>query len=233
MNDHYDEIVVNKFTEESAKSFRKQVVSRAMQDPNAPILVYIDSYGGYLDSLNSMLETIEQVPNAIVTICMGKAMSCGAALLAAGDHRFCGRNSRVMVHQGSGGARGPIEGLQNDVTEDKRLNKEMMTRIAKRCNISLKEFKDEMKRQLIKADDEARDLYLSPEGALKLGIIDYIGMPHVKPVVMYSVEPAPEKEYDKSETQEEALQALGLEVKKTKKKVTKKKVAKKKTTKRK
>ena len=226
MSDHYDEIIVNNFTEEAAKKFRKQIINKAMQDSSAPILVYIDSYGGYIDSLNNMLDTIEQVPNTIVTVCIGKAMSCGAVLLAAGDHRFCGRNSRIMIHQGSGIAHGPIEGLQNDVTESKRLNKQLMTLIAKRCGMSLKDFKSEMKRQLVKADDEARDLYLNSEGALKLGIVDFIGMPHVKPVTMYSIEPAPEKTYKSTEeVTDEALKSIGFATKKktTKKKTTKKK----------
>lgn len=229
----YDEIIVNKFTEESAKDFRKKVISRAMQDSVAPIIVYIDSYGGYLDSLNSMLETIEQVPNPIITVCMGKAMSCGAALLAAGDHRFCGRKSRVMVHQGSSGAGGPIESLQNDVDESKRINRQLMTMIAKRCGKTLKQFREEMKGRLHRDDDEARDLYLPPQEALEIGIIDFIGMPHVKPVTMYSIEPAPEKTYKSTEeTTEETLSKMGLTEKKTRKRTAKKKVTKKKVTRR-
>lgn len=232
MSDHHKDIIVNKFTEESAKHFREQVISRAMRDHEAPIIVYIDSYGGYIDSLNSMLETMEQVPNQIITVCIGKAMSCGAVLLAAGDHRFCGRRSRVMVHQGSGAAWGPIESQQNDVDESKRLNKQLMTFIAKRCGMSLKDFKEEMKKRLVKGDDEARDMYLPAEAALELGIIDYVGMPHVKPMTIYSVEPAPEKVYKKSdESSEEVLKSMGLQPAKktTKKKTTKKKVTRKKT----
>ena len=231
----YDEILVNKFTEESAKDFRKKVITRAVLDANAPIIIYIDSYGGYVDSLNTMLETIEQVPNPIVTVCVGKAMSCGAILLAAGDHRFCGRKSRVMVHQSSSGAIGPTESLQNDVTENKRLNKEFMSFIAKRCGKTLKIFKEEMKSKLIKADDEARDLYLSAEGAVELGLVDYIGMPHVKPVTMYSIESSPEKQYRSSDdATDEALKTMGLtKKKKVKKKISKKKVSKKKTTRKK
>ena len=219
MSENSDEIIVNRFTEESAKSFRKKVIHRAVQDSNQPIVVYIDSYGGYIDSLNNMLETIEQVPNEIITVCTGKAMSCGAALLSAGDYRFCGRNSRVMVHQGSSGTGGPIEGLQNDVDESKRVNKQIMTMIAKRCKMTLKQFKDEMKKRLHKNDDEARDMYLDASAALDIGIVDFIGMPHIKPVVMYSIETAPEKKY--KPVHEEVT---GEPKKKARKKVTKKKV---------
>lgn len=215
-NDHYDDIVVNKFTEESARDFRKRVINKAIHDSSMPIVIYIDSYGGYIDSLNSMLETIEQVHNPIITVCIGKAMSCGAALLAAGDHRFCGRNSRVMVHQGSSKAGGPIESLQNDVNESKRLNKQLMTMIAKRCNKTYTQFKKEMKEKLIKGDDEARDLYLTANAAQELGIVDFIGMPHIKPITYYSIEAAPEKTYEKPEEEKPKKK-----VKKKKKKTSK------------
>lgn len=188
-DDRIDEIVVNSFNEESARQFRKQLISRAVQDPGAPIIVYIDSYGGYLDSLNSMLETIEQVTNPIITVCLGKAMSCGAVLLAAGDHRFCGRSSRVMIHQSTGGDYGPVEELQKNVDECKRVNEMFMSFLAKRCGKTLGQLK-----QIIK-DNESRDLYLDAEDCKKLGIVDFIGMPHIKPITMYQIDVAPEKVY--------------------------------------
>lgn len=222
------DIIVNKFTEESAKDFRSKVLKRSQIDPSLPITVYIDSYGGYIDSLNSMLETMEQVPNPIVTVCIGKAMSAGAVLLAAGDHRFCGRRSRVMVHQGSSGAGGPIESLQNDVNESKRLNNQMIKLLAERCKMSVRKFKEEMKKRLTKDDDEARDMYLDAKSALEIGIVDNIGMPIIKPLVMYAIDTAPEHDYDKSmpASLEEALSDAGItetkSIKKTKKKVKKK-----------
>jgi ATP-dependent Clp protease protease subunit len=234
MSNINDEIIVNKFTEEAAKAFRKQVVDRAMQDSNMPIVIYIDSYGGYLDSLNMMLETIEQVHNPIITVCIGKAMSCGAVLLAAGDHRFCGRNSRVMIHQGSSGAQGPIESLQNDVAESKRINKQFMTWMSKRCGMSLKVFKEEMKKRSGKGDDEARDLYLPAQAAVELGIVEFVGMPLIKPVVMYQIEASKEKKYETvNSTTDKTLKSMGLK-KSTKKKTTrKKKTTKKKVTRKK
>jgi ATP-dependent Clp protease protease subunit len=228
-SENYSEIVVNDFDEEAAKKFRSQVFKRASLDENLPIVIYIDSYGGYIDSLNSMLDTMEQVPNQMVTVCTGKAMSCGAVLLAAGDFRFCGRNSRVMVHQGSSGTGGPIEALQNDVDESKRINKQLMNIIAERCGKTLTQFKKEMKERLHREDDEARDLYLPPQEALEIGIVDFVGMPVIKPVIMYSIETAPVKSYEESN---EMLQKEAPKKKVTKKKVAKKKVAKK-TTKRK
>jgi len=223
------DIIVNKFTEDSAKDFRRRVLQKASLDPNLPITVYIDSYGGYLDSLNSMLETMEQVPNPIVTVCMGKAMSCGAALLAAGEHRYCGRQSRIMVHQGSSGTGGPIESLQNDVNESKRINKQLMAMLAKRCGKSIAEFKKEMKDRLHKDDDEARDMFLDAKNALEIGIIDHIGMPLVRPLIMYTIEVAPEKEYEKSKASslDEVLIDVGLKKKTRTRRKTKAKTKKK------
>jgi ATP-dependent Clp protease protease subunit len=191
-----DDIVVNEFTEQSARNFRKQLISRAVNEPGVPIIVYIDSYGGSLDSLNSMLETIEQIASPIVTVCMGKAMSCGAVLLAAGDHRFCGRSSRVMIHQATGGDYGPIESLQKNVDECKRMNETFMAFLAKRCDKSLDQLK-----KIIK-DNDSRDLYLNADECKKFGIVDFIGMPHIRPVTMFHIEVAPEKTYSKNSTQE-------------------------------
>ena len=192
-DERYEDVIVNSFNEESARQFRKQVMMRNSQDPSMPIVVYIDSYGGYLDSLNSMLETIGQVSNPIITVCIGKAMSCGAVLLAAGDHRFCGKFSRVMIHQSTGGDIGPVEGLQKNVDECKRVNDMFMSFLAKRCSKSLGELK-----QIIK-DNESRDFYLDADQSKKFGIVDFVGTPIIKPIVMYQVEVAPDKKYQNQE----------------------------------
>jgi ATP-dependent Clp protease protease subunit len=189
-----EDIIVSDFTEQSAKQFRKQIIAKVAQDPGSPIIVYIDSYGGLLDSLNSMLETIEQISVPIITVCLGKAMSCGAVLLAAGDHRFCGRFSRVMIHQSTGGDYGPVENLQKNVDECKRMNDMFMAFLAKRCGKSLNDLK-----QIIK-NNESRDLYLDAKDSLRFGIVDAIGLPLIKPMVMYHIEVAAEKTYKKSAT---------------------------------
>ena len=219
MSENYRDVIVNAFTEESAAKFREQVIGKAMVNPDMPITIYIDSYGGYIDSLNCMLETLEQVPNPIITICVGKAMSCGAVLLSVGDYRFCGRHSRVMVHQGSGGSQGPIESQQNNVDESKRLNKKLMTMIASRCGMTLTDFKIIMKEKLTKGDDEARDMYLSAEASVEIGIVDFIGMPHIEPVIQYAIKPAPEKVYKLEKPKKKAKKKTK---KKTKKKAKKK-----------
>jgi ATP-dependent Clp protease protease subunit len=224
----YDtEIYVSRFTEESAKDFRRKLKYRSAKDPNVPIDIYIDSYGGYVDSLNSMLAAMNEVPNQIVTVCVGKAMSCGAVLLAAGDHRFCDPMARILVHEISGGAIGHNDDIQTDARESARLNKQMMEFLAMRCNKSYNDIKRIMK------DEDARDLYLTAEQAKEFGLVDYIGLPQIIPITMYSIEPMEPKQYtDTEQGTQEALDILeSFSGRKTKKKTTKKKVTKKKTTK--
>lgn len=121
-----DEIWVIKFDEESAQEFREQVIRASRNDPTQPIVVYIDSYGGLVDSLAKMIETMDEMPNPFITVCMGKAMSCGAVLLSHGDIRWCGKHSRVMVHEVSSGTQGDVNDMKADAQEADRLNKWFM-----------------------------------------------------------------------------------------------------------
>ena len=94
--DHGDEIWVIEFNEESAQDFRTSILKKSKENSHAPIIIYIDSYGGYVDSLAKMIATMDEIPNPKVTVCMGKAMSCGAILLSHGDLRFCDQHSRSI-----------------------------------------------------------------------------------------------------------------------------------------
>jgi ATP-dependent Clp endopeptidase proteolytic subunit ClpP len=180
------DIVVNRFSEESVKDFRKKV-NRLSVDPSMPIIVYIDSYGGNVDSLNSMLSIMKSVPNIFVTVCQGKAMSAGAALLAAGDIRFSDADSRIMIHEASGGVVGSVDDVKTDAKEFDRLNLQLMTMIANKCGKTYTELKT-----LIR-DNEGRDLYLTAEQAKDIGLIDFVGLPQVKSTLTYSVECVPTK----------------------------------------
>jgi len=182
------EIWVTKFDEESAQKFRDAILNQSRMDPRRPIMVYIDSYGGSVDALAKMIETIDEIPNTVVTTCMGKAMSCGAILLSHGDIRFCGKHSRVMVHETSSGTAGDVHDMHADITETKRLNEHFLGLLAKNCG-----FKDyEEIRELIKKQD-GRDRYMDAPSALKFGIIDAIGTPKIVSNLMYEIVQTPEK----------------------------------------
>jgi ATP-dependent protease ClpP protease subunit len=152
--------------------------------------VYIDSYGGQVDALSKMIETMDEIPNPIVTVAHGKAMSCAAVLLSHGDVRFVGKHARVMVHEVSGGVQnGDVHDMYADATEVKRLNRWFMGLLAKNCGI--KGGFDSI-RKMVK-DQDGRDRYLDAEAAVKFGIADIVGTPRINRMKLYQVEVVPTK----------------------------------------
>jgi len=177
------EIWVNKFTEDSAYEFRENVLKIATKDANAPIIIYIDSYGGQVDALAKMVDTMQQFGNPFITVCLGKAMSCGAILLSCGDYRYCAPNSRVMVHEVSSGTSGDVHDNVNNAKESLRLNIHFLGLLADNCGL-----KGGFKalRKMIK-DHDGRELWLDATQALKFGIIDEVGLPQVKASITYQL----------------------------------------------
>lgn len=163
------EIIVNDFTEESAKSFREAFYKQIAIDPELPVIIYVDSYGGEIDSLTHMLDVIDSVPTHVITACLGKAMSCGAVLLSHGDTRYISPNARVMIHQASGGVRGTTNEAKTDVKELSRLNEALLKILAKNTKRSVKE--------ITKIFDNNLDKYFSAAEVVKFRIADKIGVP--------------------------------------------------------
>lgn len=176
------EIWVTKFDEEHAQKFRVAVQAVTKGDPTRPVIIYIDSYGGYVDALAKMIETLDEIPNPIVTACMGKAMSCGAMLLSHGDVRFLGRHSRVMVHEVSSGTIGNVQDMKDDVKETVRLNEHFMGLLARNCG-----FKSYAELRSVIKEQDGRERYLVGEQALKFGIVDAIGLPKISAKTIYEV----------------------------------------------
>lgn len=214
MENNKFEVTVNKFTEEAANKFAKDVADAASLDTNHPITINIDSYGGQVYSLINMIETMRSVPNPFITVCKGKAMSCGALLLAMGDQRFCGKDSSVMIHEVSSGVIGNVDDMKVETKEVERLNIQMMTLLAEKMNMTFQKLKD-----LINVDGR-RELYLTAEDAKKYGLVHAVGLPLIRPVISYQIETIPSKTI----VVEKATTAV-------KKKATKKKVIAKKKTK--
>jgi len=168
-------ITVNEFTTESAAKFRG-MVALAVHTGQTVIPVVIDSYGGEVYSLISMLDTIDACPVPVATFATGKAMSCGAVLLTAGAPglRFVGPSACVMIHEVASGAKGKIEEIKADVQESERLNKMIFGRMAKNCKRNETYFQD-----IIHEKNHA-DWYLTAEDALKHGVVDHIKVPSFK-----------------------------------------------------
>lgn len=172
--DNNGPIWVNKFTEDSARAFVKQLQFQSTRDPTAPIVIYIDSYGGDAYSLLTMISAMDAVPNEIITVAMGKAMSAGAVLLACGDVRCAIPLSTIMIHEVSSGTFGHIADMNIQHENIAQLNEKVLSLLAKRCKI--KGGVAALKRSLSKV----RDLYLTADEAVKFGLIDKVGFPVIQ-----------------------------------------------------
>jgi len=159
------------FTASTADALRKEIIDISTANPRIPIIVHINSYGGSVDALNMLIDTFNQVPNEIITVCLGTAMSAGAVLLSCGDKRFVGKHARIMIHEVSAGAIGTTTEISDQLAEIKRMNKVLLTTLSKNTGKSLKEIKSLLK--------ETPDLYFTPKTAVEFGIADYVGVPSI------------------------------------------------------
>ena len=171
-------IWVNDFTEASAKTFAKEVLE-ASADEDKPIIVYIDSYGGQVYALATMVAALGTVSNKVITVCVGKAMSCGAILLSCGEERYIDIDSTVMIHEVSGGFRGNVKDIEVEATEMRRLNDRWMTRLAQNCGKSLEELEALFR--------DKREIYMTAPDAIEFGLVDKIGIPKLYKVTSYEL----------------------------------------------
>lgn len=182
----FNHIRVNHFTEESAANFHNQLMTQANISTSCPITIYIDSYGGSMDALASMIDSMEFVPNKTITVCTGKAMSSAAILLSAGDYRLCGRHSRIMIHEVHATLNGSIS--SNHITgiskEINKLNTYWLDFLAKKCGMKGHNY---LRSILYKKPD--KEIVLNANEAKAFGIIDDIGLPMITPVELYHATP--------------------------------------------
>lgn len=128
-------IRVSEFTEDSAKAFSEEMrEAHASGQPVIPVI--IDSYGGQVDSLNSMISDIRHSEKPVATITVGKAMSCGAVLLSAGTlgYRYADPLARIMIHEVASGDYGKTADLKVSTEETDALNIRMLQMLARNCN---------------------------------------------------------------------------------------------------
>jgi ATP-dependent Clp protease protease subunit len=168
------EIWVNRFTEDSAQDFREELLAKSEEDPSGVIQINIDSYGGSVDALAKMIETMDELPNQFLTRISGKAMSCGAILASHGDIRFVGELSSVMVHNISWGVGGDVTNMVSVTDEAQRINKRMMGLLAKNCGKSYTALQKE-----IKASTNSKEIWMDAEEAFEFGICDFVGTPQL------------------------------------------------------
>tara|TARA_Y100000592_G_scaffold41018_1_gene64953 strand:- start:3310 stop:3912 length:603 start_codon:yes stop_codon:yes gene_type:complete len=168
-------ITVNEFTEKSALEFStKMTLAHNTGQPLIPIV--IDSYGGQVYSLMSMIAEIRSASLPIATIVQGKAMSCGAVLTTFGapGMRYMDPDATFMIHDVSSMAWGKIAEMKADVEEAGRLNEKIFTMMDRNCGQPDGFFMKKLKKK------DRADWYLDAKKCKKYGIINHLKMPTMK-----------------------------------------------------
>mgnify|MGYP001191162645 CR=1 FL=1 len=143
-----------------------QLLFLESENPKKEISFYINSPGGIVWSGLAIYDTMQYVSSKIMTICVGQAASAGSLLLTAGEKnmRFSLPNSRIMVHQPSGGYQGQVTDIEIQTNEIKKTKHRLNEIYSKHTGKKLDEISVIME----------RDKYFSPEEAIKFGLIDKI-----------------------------------------------------------
>src|SRR5213596_2937496 len=143
-----------------------QLLFLEAEDPEKDINVYVNTPGGLVTAGLAIYDTIQYVKPSIATICVGQAASMAALLLAAGakGKRYALPNSRIMIHQGSGGFRGNTPDVMIQVKELETLVAKLMKIIAQHSGQDVEKVKR----------DVDRDRFMSAEEAKAYGLIDDI-----------------------------------------------------------
>ena len=167
-------IYITRFDDSAASDFYQKFL-KLQGDPSVKVIpIVISSFGGQVHSLLPMIDIIEACPKPVATIALGKAMSCGAILLAAGTkgYRYSSPNTEVMIHEVSSGAMGKLTEIKHDTEWTDRLNNKLFTLLAKYSNKKDKSFfiKEMKKRGNL-------DWFLTSQEAKSLGIVDHVSVP--------------------------------------------------------
>jgi ATP-dependent Clp protease protease subunit len=153
-------------TDDVANIIVAQLLFLESQDTKREISIYINSPGGSVVAGLAILDTMNYLHSPIQTICYGQAASMAAVLLSAGakGKRFALPNSRVMIHQVSGGAGGQATDVEIQAREMLKLKRTLNEILAKNSGQSVEK---------VTADCE-RDYFMSSEEAKAYGLIDSI-----------------------------------------------------------
>jgi len=152
--------------EDSAASVCAQLLFLESVSKDKDISMYIQSPGGYVHSGLAIYDTMQYVKPDVATVCIGMAASAGSLLLMAGANgkRIALPNSKIMIHQPSGGFRGQATDMEIHV-KDILETKERLNRLyAKHTKQDLKVVTEAME----------RDKFMTPEEAISFGLIDKI-----------------------------------------------------------
>ncbi|EAL0061199.1 ATP-dependent Clp endopeptidase proteolytic subunit ClpP [Campylobacter lari] len=149
-----------------ATSIVAQLLFLEAEDPQKDIYLYINSPGGVVTSGFSIYDTMNYIKADVSTICIGQAASMGAFLLSCGapGKRFALPNSRIMIHQPLGGARGQATDIEIQAKEILRLKAILNDILAKNTKQKLSKIEK----------DTDRDFFMSAVEAKEYGLIDKV-----------------------------------------------------------
>jgi ATP-dependent Clp protease, protease subunit len=152
--------------DEIANVVMAQLLHLESEDPDKDIAMYINSPGGSITALFAIYDTMEFIGCDVQTTCMGQAASAAAVLLAAGakGKRFALPNSRVLLHQPSGGAEGQSVDIEIQAKEILRMRDTLNDLLAEKTGQTSEKI----------ALDTDRDFILNAQEALDYGLIDGI-----------------------------------------------------------
>ncbi len=150
-----------------------QLLYLASEDPERDINMYINSPGGMVYSGLAVYDTMQYVPCPVATICVGLAASMGSVLLAAGakERRASLPNSRIMLHQPSGGSQGMASDIEIQAREILWIKQRLYEILAEHTGQSVEQIEN----------DADRDYWLSATDAKEYGLIDNVLEAHTGP----------------------------------------------------
>lgn len=156
--------LVGPVTDQSANLVVAQLLFLESENPDKDISLYIDSPGGSVYAGLSIYDTMQFIKPDVSTICLGMSASMGAFLLAAGakGKRFALPNSRIMIHQPSGGTNGTAADIEIQAKEILELRSRLNTILSEHTGQSIEKI----------AVDTERDNFMSSAQAVEYGIID-------------------------------------------------------------
>jgi len=143
-----------------------QLLFLESEDPEKDISFYINSPGGVVTAGMAIYDTIQYIKPDVATVCIGQAASMGALLMAAGKKgkRVALPNSRIMIHQPSGGAQGQSTDIQIQANEIQRMKDTLNQILADHTGQDIEKV----------AADTERDYFMSGDEALEYGIVDRV-----------------------------------------------------------
>ncbi len=143
-----------------------QLLFLEADDPEKDIQIYINSPGGSVSAGFAIYDTIQYIKPDVSTICIGRAASMGAFLLAAGTKgkRFALPNAEIMIHQPLGGAQGQASDIKIQAEKILQVKEQLNKILSERTGQDIEKI----------AVDTDRDFYMGSDEAVEYGIIDRV-----------------------------------------------------------